>query len=56
MNILITGASGFIGQPLVEYLSEAGHNVTAIVRKSDTHYSSKINVIQIKYYMIIISK
>lgn len=32
MNILITGASGFIGSHLVDALEEAGHHVTVCVR------------------------
>ena len=34
MRILLTGATGFIGQWLVPCLSEAGHEVCAIVRSS----------------------
>lgn len=34
MNILITGASGFIGSHLVDALTQAGHNVTACVRNT----------------------
>ncbi|MFJ2989754.1 NAD-dependent epimerase/dehydratase family protein [Collimonas sp. NPDC087041] len=32
MNILVTGASGFVGRYLCQYLSSAGHEVTALVR------------------------
>jgi nucleoside-diphosphate-sugar epimerase len=32
MNILVTGAAGFVGQALVKKLSEDGHAVTAVVR------------------------
>lgn len=32
MNILITGANGFVGQSLVERLVDSGHHVTALVR------------------------
>jgi UDP-glucose 4-epimerase len=32
MNILITGASGFIGSHLVNHLSHAGHTITAFCR------------------------
>lgn len=34
MNILLTGASGFIGSHLVHALNNAGHTVTACVRES----------------------
>lgn len=34
MNILITGASGFIGSHLVDAMIQAGHNVTACVRNT----------------------
>ena len=33
MRVVITGASGFIGKPLTESLSELGHDVLAIARK-----------------------
>lgn len=32
MNILVTGANGFVGQALIERLLEEGHHVTALVR------------------------
>jgi uncharacterized protein len=32
MNILVTGASGFIGSALVSFLTTAGHDVTRLVR------------------------
>ena len=34
MNILITGATGFIGSHLAERLHARGHSLRAIVRKS----------------------
>lgn len=34
MNILITGASGFIGKSLTQYLANQGHHITAIQRNS----------------------
>src|SRR3954453_5270815 len=33
MRILIAGASGFLGTPLVERLRAAGHDVTRLVRR-----------------------
>ncbi len=39
MNIVVTGASGFLGSHLVQQLVEAGHAVRAMVRKtSDTKF------------------
>ena len=35
MNVLVTGASGFIGQPLVRRLLSAGHRVRALVRRAE---------------------
>jgi uncharacterized protein YbjT (DUF2867 family) len=32
MNILVTGANGFVGAALIPHLLEAGHHVTAMVR------------------------
>lgn len=34
MKILVTGASGFLGSHVAEQLSEAGHDVVCLVRKS----------------------
>ena len=34
MNILIAGASGFIGQTLFSYLTSKGHNVKVLVRRT----------------------
>src|SRR5919112_5895887 len=33
MRILIAGASGFLGTPLIERLRAAGHDVTRLVRR-----------------------
>lgn len=48
MNILVTGANGFVGQALIENLLEDGHEVTALVRsiKNPRSISTKINWIQ----------
>ncbi|WP_416383682.1 NmrA family NAD(P)-binding protein, partial [Parvimonas sp. D9] len=35
MNILIAGASGSVGEGLVEAFLEKGHYVTAVVRNED---------------------
>lgn len=35
MKVLVTGASGFIGRPLVSLLAARGHHVRALVRRSD---------------------
>lgn len=35
MNVLVTGASGFIGQPLVRRLLAHGHKVRALIRRAE---------------------
>jgi predicted dehydrogenase/nucleoside-diphosphate-sugar epimerase len=35
MNVLVTGASGFIGQPLVRRLAADGHDVRALARRPE---------------------
>ena len=35
MKILVTGANGFVGLPLSEYLISAGHQVVGAVRSND---------------------
>ena len=35
MNILVTGATGYIGPFLIKKLKEIGHNVTILVRKKE---------------------
>lgn len=32
MNILVTGANGFVGSSLIEDLLKDGHHITALVR------------------------
>ena len=33
MNVLVSGASGFVGSALVPFLNRAGHRVTPLGRK-----------------------
>lgn len=35
MNVLVTGANGFVGEALIEKLVESGHHITALVRSKD---------------------
>lgn len=42
MNILITGATGFIGSHLAERLAKEGHNVRALVKKEENLPGKKI--------------
>ena len=41
MNILITGASGFIGEHILAALIKAQHNITACIHKTDHSYKLK---------------
>jgi len=44
-NVLVTGATGFVGGNLVEALLRRGYSVTCLVRKSsNTHFLQKQNV------------
>ena len=36
MKVLVTGASGFIGKPLTEYLLEKGHQITVLTRNQSS--------------------
>lgn len=42
MNILITGASGFIGRNLIASLLKSNHAITACIHKSDLSFDIKI--------------
>lgn len=42
MNILITGASGFIGQNLIKSLISSEHNITACIHKTELPFNVKI--------------
>jgi len=47
MNILITGATGFVGRRLCRVLAEGGHNLTCFVRKnSDVTYLEGFSIIK----------
>lgn len=47
MNILVTGASGFIGKNLLPLLVENGHSVTAVIRKSNKTLPDQIKKCQL---------
>jgi len=49
MKLLITGASGFIGQPLVKKLIEEGHSILALSRSADLQHVSN-NTDKIIYF------
>lgn len=43
MNILITGATGFVGEALIDHLLKHGHHITALARKKkSSHKDGKI--------------
>jgi len=42
MNILITGASGFIGRHLIRSLVQSDHNISACIHKSEIPFKVKI--------------
>jgi len=51
MNILITGASGFIGGHILTALVKTKHNITACVHKTD--YSCKLKTITIDFTQML---
>jgi uncharacterized protein YbjT (DUF2867 family) len=44
MNILVTGANGFVGQALIKRLVDEGHNITALVRSKNKNKKKSANV------------
>lgn len=44
MNILVTGANGFVGAALIQKLSESGHHITAMVRSKNVDKKKMKNV------------
>ena len=53
MNVLVTGATGFIGANLVRFLLTKGHNITAIIRNSpeeETWRIAGLTKLRIIYY------
>jgi uncharacterized protein YbjT (DUF2867 family) len=47
VNILITGANGFVGKALMEHLIKDGHQITALVRKKKrSHRHDKVKWIE----------
>lgn len=47
MKVLVSGSTGFIGSALVQFLGEAGHNVTRLVRSQSQSRSSQGQVAEI---------
>lgn len=47
MNILVTGATGFIGQKLIEVLITSGHQVTAAVRQFSSRLPEQVKQVEI---------
>lgn len=44
MNILVTGANGFVGQALIKRLVDEGHHITALVRSKKKNKDSHPNI------------
>lgn len=44
MNVLVTGAAGFVGGHLIKELSENGHEVTAIVNNNETPIKGVLSI------------
>lgn len=50
MKVLVTGASGFLGSWVVQRLTEQGHSVRALVRKSsDTAFVETLSNVELAY-------
>lgn len=48
MNILITGATGFVGNTLVEYLvSNSTHKVAVVTRRKATNFPTGVDILEI---------
>lgn len=45
MNILVTGATGFVGKALVRQLESDGHLISTILRRHSTFFSESVNQI-----------
>jgi len=45
--VLVTGASGFIGRPLVERLAASGYGVTALSRRGDATFPAGVRVVRV---------
>ena len=41
MKILVTGSSGYLGENLINFLSEKKFNISRLTRKNETHNSLK---------------
>ena len=50
MNILVTGASGFVGLPLIKHLSCLGFSVTAYSRNPLPHVPNINNIVSSSIY------
>ncbi len=46
-NIIVTGATGYIGRNLIRYFLDKGYNIYAVVRTSGSIWSNKKNVYEI---------
>ncbi len=53
MNVLITGASGFVGRHLIVNLTAAGHNVTGIGHTVATNLSCQYNQVDLLDYSAV---
>ena len=56
MRVLVTGANGFVGHPLVEALSAVGHEVFGVIRPDQGPKSTLMNVIEMNLNEIDLSR